>query len=98
MFKNILVPTDGSDYSRLALQKGVDIARATGAKIFLLHVIFTPETLGYVLTGGATVIQEQFNVNGETVLHATTHDIDLTGIEIKKKAQPGHPAAEILKE
>ena len=98
MFKNILVPTDGSDYSRRAMQQAVDLAKVLGAKIFLLHVIYTPETLGYVLTGGATVIQDQLNINGATVLHATTHGIDLSGIEFEKMTKPGHPAGEILQE
>ncbi|MDD5170726.1 MAG: universal stress protein [Syntrophales bacterium] len=37
--KNILVPTDFSQYSDAALQEAVDIAIKFGANIFLLHVI-----------------------------------------------------------
>ena len=37
--KRILVPTDFSQYSDMALQKAVDIASENNAKVVLLHVI-----------------------------------------------------------
>ncbi len=98
MFKRILVATDGSEHARLAFQKAAELAKQTGAEIVLLHVAYTPEALGYVLTDGATVVQEQFTVNGEAVLDITTRGIDTTGIAVEKKVRPGHPAAVIIAE
>jgi universal stress protein A len=37
--KKILVPTDFSDYSDRALQKALDIAKAEGSEVLLLHII-----------------------------------------------------------
>ena len=37
--KNILVPTDFSEYSDKALKQALDIAKDYHAKIYLLHVI-----------------------------------------------------------
>jgi nucleotide-binding universal stress UspA family protein len=39
MIKSILVPTDGSDYSRVALQYAIPVAQAYQAKVTLLSVI-----------------------------------------------------------
>lgn len=39
MFKHILIPTDGSELSTKAVERGIDLARATGAKITVLTVI-----------------------------------------------------------
>lgn len=39
MYKNILVPTDGSDFSEKAVQEAAVLARAIGAKIVLFHVV-----------------------------------------------------------
>jgi len=36
---NIIVPTDFSDYSDLALQRSLDLAEACDAKIHLIHVV-----------------------------------------------------------
>lgn len=41
MFKNILVPIDGSDLSKKAMKKAVALAKSTGARITGFHV--TPE-------------------------------------------------------
>lgn len=41
MFKNILVPIDGSDLSKKAMKKAVSLAKTTGAKVCGFHV--TPE-------------------------------------------------------
>jgi nucleotide-binding universal stress UspA family protein len=37
MFTNILIPTDGSEFSEKVLKDGVELARATGARITALH-------------------------------------------------------------
>ena len=39
--QRILVPTDGSQCAELALEEGIDVAKATGATLHLLHVVET---------------------------------------------------------
>jgi len=64
MFKNILVPTDGSDFSNKAVSTAARLAHALHAKLLLLHVrspIETPHHVeGGALThlGGKLVMQE----------------------------------------
>lgn len=38
MFRNILVPTDGSEFSRHAIEQGIELAKLSGGKITALHV------------------------------------------------------------
>ena len=38
MFKNILVPTDGSKLSEKAVKKAVQLAKSTGARLHAVHV------------------------------------------------------------
>ena len=39
MFKNILIPTDGSEQSRRAVSIGLELARIHGARVTGVHVI-----------------------------------------------------------
>jgi nucleotide-binding universal stress UspA family protein len=39
MFKHILLPTDGSDLSNAAIQKGIEFARSIGASVTGMHVL-----------------------------------------------------------
>jgi nucleotide-binding universal stress UspA family protein len=56
MYKHILIPTDGSDLSRKAIEHGVALAKATGASVVGITVsppfftavvdpVFVPETM-----------------------------------------------------
>lgn len=51
MFKHILVPTDGSEFSRRAAEAAIEQARATGARLTVLHAMppATPLVFGDVL-------------------------------------------------
>jgi nucleotide-binding universal stress UspA family protein len=39
MFKHILLPTDGSKLSDRAVQRGIELAKAVGARVTAVHVI-----------------------------------------------------------
>ena len=98
MFTKILVPTDGSEYSRRALSVALEVARKFNAEIILLNVLITPEALGYVLTNDETVVQQQFNLNGEATLAATTKNLELEGVKLVRRLKPGYPASVIVDE
>jgi nucleotide-binding universal stress UspA family protein len=39
MFKNILIPTDGSEQSQRAIRNGIELAKLHGARVTGIHVI-----------------------------------------------------------
>ena len=39
MFKHILMPTDGSDHSERAIERGIELAKLCGAKVTGIHVM-----------------------------------------------------------
>jgi len=47
MFKHILIPTDGSELSLLAVERGVQVALAFGAKVTGFHAIPAFHTFTY---------------------------------------------------
>jgi nucleotide-binding universal stress UspA family protein len=47
MFKHILLPTDGSAASDIAIQRGVQLARDMGAKVTGIHVVAPFHTFTY---------------------------------------------------
>lgn len=58
MFKNILVLTDGSEISKIAIEKAVQLAKSVGAKITGLTVIepsHEPQGTGTLMLGGHVV-------------------------------------------
>ena len=39
MFKHILMPTDGSQHSERAIERGIELARLCGARVTGIHVV-----------------------------------------------------------
>ena len=98
MFKTILVPTDASEPARRALMIALEMAKEFGSRIVLLHVVFTPEAMGYTLSSGISVPQEEISIYGREALTAALDGIDTGNVPIEKKQKPGHPGSAILEE
>ena len=98
MFKTILVPTDASEPAQRALKVALELAQEFGSRIVLLHVVFTPEAMGYTLSNGISVPQEEMSIYGKEALAATTTGIDTGQVPIEKKQKPGYPSLAILEE
>ncbi|MCO5387210.1 universal stress protein [Desulfosporosinus nitroreducens] len=98
MFKNILVPTDASEAAKRALILALDLAKKFDSRILLLHVVYTPEALGYTLSNGIPVPQEEISIYGNEALAATLAGIDIGTVKLEKKQKPGHTANAILEE
>ncbi len=98
MFKKILVPSDASEPAQRALLKAVEIAKEFASQIVLLHVVYTPEALGYTLSEGISVPQDELSIYGKEALTAAIAGIDMGNILIEKKQLPGHPGKVILDE
>lgn len=98
MFKNILVPTDASDSAQRALKVALELAKEFNSTIVLLHVVYTPEALGYTLSGGISVPQEELSIYGREALTTALAGVDTGNVPIEKKHLPGHPGIIILEE
>lgn len=98
MFKNILVPTDTSESAQRALMMALELAKEFDSQIVLLHVVYTPEALGYTLSSGNSVPQEEISIYGREALTAALAGIDTGNVPLKKKLIPGHPGIVILEE
>ncbi len=99
--KNILVPTDFSEYSDKALQEAIDIAKQYKSKIHLLHVIelvihctvdycLDPQTI----TG---VEKESINASKKMLQGQVNKFPEGRAVEVFPDIRKGTPYEEILK-
>lgn len=68
MFKHILIPTDGSELATAAVDRGLELAAALGAKVTFLTVIEPLHLLTYNL---AQIEKTQTAYQTESIKHAT---------------------------
>jgi nucleotide-binding universal stress UspA family protein len=102
MFKNILVPTDGSDSSLHAIQMGVELARVHGGKVTGVHVI--PDYHLLIAYEGAfdpvteERIEQEARVRAETYLKTVSDAAAAAGVPCDSVCDTSdHPYDAILR-
>ncbi len=99
MYQNILVPIDGSDTAALGLREAIDLARALGGRIRLLHVVNTmPWIGGDVAPAVLDELITQLRSTGECILHEAKRTASAAEIEIDTRIieAPGERAGEMI--
>lgn len=99
MFKKILVPTDGSESSRAAFSKAIELAKLSDAEICLFHVTFTPQAYwGNNLAYGVSISEKELEQLGKNVIDETMKGIDAANVKVTPLIVSGSPAQKIVQE
>ena len=97
---HVLVPTDFSETSAIALRYGKALAGAFDASLHILHVVQEPfaqpwavEAYGFSLA----TLQEEWLREAQARMAKTLSDAEQTKLKAKLTTVLGHPVVEILK-
>lgn len=84
MYQRILVPVDGSDTGNRALASAIDLAKALGGRLRLVHVVEESAFLsGYDTMGGSSAqLLQAMRDNGATVLRDGLATATAAGVEV----------------
>ena len=100
--KEILVPTDFSEYSDKALKEATDIARQHGSTIHLLHVISIVQTCAIDYCLDSAMVAELEKQSTERAKKMIEEEMDKfpesKGVSIAAEVKKGTPYEVILKE
>ncbi len=97
MIEKILVPTDGSDHARKAIEVACDIALKYSATIYLLHVVSLPaishEGVFPALEGMLRLLEE----DGKKIIKEAERETNKLGVkDIQSTVIQGDPASKII--
>ncbi|MEJ0095462.1 MAG: universal stress protein [Methylocella sp.] len=86
MYKNILIPTDGSELAEKAVEHGLALAKAIGAKVAILTVtapfrVFTTEAA--MIEDTAAAYKERVAADAERVLGAAAAAAKAAGVAVE---------------
>ncbi len=101
MYRNLLLPTDGSPAAEEGLRHGLGLARALGARVRFLYVLeppgppllLGPENLPYYQD-----LLQDLRRAGEEALRRAEAGAQALGVPWESLLREGRPAEEILKE
>ncbi len=94
MYKKILVPTDGSEQSKKAVEHAAQLAKILNAEITLLYVINIPYIKQITLVGESAA--EELREKGEKILKDAENILKEHGVSYEKKIVEGDPATVIV--
>ncbi len=97
-FKRILIPTDGSKTSEVAVDKGLSLARLIGAKVKVLFVVDTQTFRDIPPDDLITTLRGHMESKGNEILDEIEERADDMGVELEKSLVHGHPDDLIVEE
>lgn len=101
MYRNILVPIDGSPTAGRGLQEAIELARSLGSRLRVLHVVNSAYWVAPGATpGGTDDLFTQMRSSGESIVHEATVAARSAGVEVDGKLleAPGQHAGEFILE
>ena len=94
--KKILIATDGSDYTKAAVKKGLSLAKMLGAEAIAVYVVDIRSFAGTSMYEMAYAYVDTMRDNGDEVLKELDKQAESMGIKIKTLKREGVPADEII--
>ena len=105
-FKKIMIATDGSNCSRLATDKGIELAKLSGGTVYAVHVVSTaylPPSIDGDSFSSMNVnpyweqIQEAWITQGQQAVNSVKDLGEMKGINVIPVLLEGDPADELIK-
>jgi nucleotide-binding universal stress UspA family protein len=101
-YKKIMIATDGSDCSRLAIDKGIELARLSGGTVYAVHVI--PTAYLFPIDGDYFMgmnpywesIHEALKNQGQKALDYIKDLGGVKGINVESTLLEGNPSEELI--
>jgi Universal stress protein UspA and related nucleotide-binding proteins len=96
-FHNILIPTDGSEFTKNAVDKGLELAQLVGGKVTALYVV---DGSAYNRSNADTNTNP-YDTSEKEGIYATSYVEERgreLGITVERKIIEGNPAKTILQE
>ncbi|MCX9012519.1 MAG: universal stress protein [Candidatus Methanoperedens sp.] len=97
LFRKILIATDGSDYTKSAIEYAVELAKNTEAKLYAIYVIDTAAFASIPMDAAWESMYELLKQEGDEATAYVADKAQAEGLEVERYTVEGHPAEEIRK-
>ena len=95
-FRNILVPTDGSEYTKVAISKAVELAKDVGGSVTAIYVIDHTVFGNIPMDSSVTSVYDMMEKEGHEATKYVKQLCEENGIECKELLVEGAPVKAIV--
>ena len=97
-FKNILIPTDGSEYTRAAIGKGLELAKLTGAEVTALYVVDQTSFINFPMDSTVVSVYSLLEKEGKDAVDYVKTEGEKMGLKVTTSVMEGSPSRKIVEE
>jgi nucleotide-binding universal stress UspA family protein len=96
MFKKILIPTDGSDYTKTAIARGMEIAKGVGAEVTAMYVVDQTSFINFPMDSTVVSVYSLLEKEGKDAVAYVIEEGEKLGVKVHTRIEEGSPARKIL--
>ncbi len=96
LFKKILIPTDGSEYTKAAVRKGLEMAKATGGEVTALYVVDQTSFINFPMDSTIVSVYTLLEKEGEEAMEFVKKEAEALGVKVTARIEEGSPSRKIV--
>lgn len=95
-FNKILIPTDGSDYTKEAIKKGLELAKVLDAEVTALYVVDQTSFINFPMDSTIVSVYSLLEKEGKDAVEYVKSEGAKLGLNVNVKIEEGSPARKIM--
>jgi nucleotide-binding universal stress UspA family protein len=96
LFNKILIATDGSEYTKAAIEKGIHLAKLSNAKVTAMYVVDQTSFVNFPMDSTIVNVYSLLEKEGADALEYVKDRGKEMGVEVTTKMEEGSPVKKIV--
>lgn len=96
LFNRILIATDGSEYTKPAIEKGIRLAKICGAKVTAIYVVDQTTFINFPMDSTIVNVYSLLEKEGKEALEYVKERGAALGVEVETRMEEGSPVRKIV--
>jgi nucleotide-binding universal stress UspA family protein len=95
-FKKIMIPTDGSEYTKAAIKKGIALAKQMGAEVTAMYVVDQTSFINFPMDSTIVSVYSLLEKEGKDAIDFVVQEGEKAGIKVNTLIEEGSPSRKIV--
>ncbi|QLH75511.1 MAG: universal stress protein [Methanomassiliicoccales archaeon] len=95
-FKKILIPTDGSEYTKAAIAKGLMLAKQMGAEVTAMYIVDQTSFINFPMDSTIVSVYTLLEKEGKEAVDFVVKEGEKLGVKVSTVVEEGSPARKIV--
>jgi len=96
LFRKILIPTDGSEYTKAAIGEGLELAKLMGAEVTALYVVDQTSFINFPMDSTIVSVYSLLEKEGKDAVEYVKVEGAKTGVKVDAIVEEGSPVRKIV--